>query len=628
MCTENGAEAYYFHEGTAKEAYRYLGAHVKVLADGFFYTFRTFAPRAASVHLIGDFCGWDAGMPMERVTEGGVFEIAFRDSRDLRGSLYKFLIRAGGREVAKGDPYAFASRGGSDGASVLCGIPSYNFGDKEWMAARRAANPSGGKTYLPVPLNIYEVHLGSFLRSDGGAYLGYAELADRLLGYVKYMGYTHVELLPIAEFPFDGSWGYQVCAGYAPTSRFGAPLDFCRFVDRLHEGGVGVILDWVPAHFPKDEWGLYQFDGAPLYEYEEEWRREAPSWGTVYFDLGRREVRSYLISNALFWLREYHIDGLRVDAVASMLYLDYDRAPGKWRPNAEGNNRNTEAEEFFRQLNTAVHGEFPDALMIAEESTAWPRLTHPVLDGGLGFSLKWNMGYSNDLFEYLSTDPIERRRKHKALNFPITYAFSEKYVLPISHDEVVHGKGSFLLKMHGDYEEKFATFRAAMLFFMTFPGKKLLFMGTEYGQWREWDFSSSLEWQLLDVGKHDALREYVAALNRFYLASPPLYENDFCPEGFSWVLADEADRDVVAYLRRDLSGEELLVVISFSGTENRGVRLPLSSPGEYRAVFETSELGGGARYTAVGCEGGAELLIDLAPLSGVVLRRSTDTVIL
>lgn len=615
---------YYFHEGTAEEAYRLLGAHIEKKGEEYIYTFRVYAPRADSVSLVSDLFGWDGGRAMSPIGKSGIFELVFSDECDFRGMPYKFAISSFGKRVLKGDPYAFSSRGGSDGASILSGVPQYPFGDNEYLAARYNAM-TADEGALSIPINIYEVHLGSFLRKADGGYLTYRELAEKLLAYAKYMGYTHIELLPIAEHPFDGSWGYQVCGYYAPTARFGTPEDLCAFVDMLHAGGVGVILDWVPAHFPKDEWGLYEFDGAPLYEYDVEWRREARGWGTRYFDLSRREVLSYLISNALFWLKEYHIDGLRVDAVASMLYLDYDRREGEWVSAPDGSNRSEEAAAFFRALSTAVRRAVPDALLIAEESTDYRGITHKPEDGGLGFHLKWNMGFSNDLFSYLSTDPILRSEKHSALNFPITYAFSERYVLPISHDEVVHGKLSFFEKMHGEPEEKLATFRAALLFFMTFPGKKLLFMGTEYGMHREWDHDRAIDWPLLEDERHDALREYVGALNHLYLSAPELYELDFSEDGFFWLLPDEAARDLVVYLRRARDGAELLVAVSFCGVENRDITVSVTD-GRYIPIFCTHTTEEWASAIDTDAEG--RLTFSLPPFGGIVLKRMNDTVYL
>lgn len=619
--TERDLALYYFHEGTSSAAYRLMGAHIEPRDGGFLYTFRTFAPHAETVSVVSDFFGWETGRAMERINDAGVFELRWLDNADHTGKPYKLRVSGGGRTVLKGDPYAFASRGGSDGASLLSGLPEYSFTDGEYMAQRRAMLLTDGGM-LSCPINIYEVHLGSFARREDGGYLSYAELAELLLAYVKYMGFTHVEILPIAEYPFDASWGYQVCGYYAPTARFGTPREFCAFVDRLHAGGIGVILDWVPAHFPKDEWGLYEFDGAPLYEHSTAWRREAKGWGTRYFDLGRREVRSFLISNAVYWLRELHIDGLRVDAVASMLYLDYDRADGEWERAEDGTNLAADAIGFLRMLTDTVRREIPDALLIAEESTDFGGITHPTEEGGLGFHLKWNMGFSNDLFEYLSTDPALRAQKHSALNFPITYAFSERYVLPISHDEVVYGKRSFLSKMHGDEKTRLSTFRAALLFMMTFPGKKLMFMGTECGAIKEWDFDTALDFGILEDWRHDALREYVAALNRLYLATPALYEDDHTEAGFSWLMPDEAERDLVAYMRYPREGSPILAVISFSGIENRDIVLTPEERGRYICIFSSEGDSDACFDTA---EDGT-LTLTLPPCAGIILRREDEWV--
>ena len=401
------------------------------------------------------------------------------------------------------------------------------------------------------------------------------------------MGYTHVEFLPLAEHPFDGSWGYQVCGFYAVTSRFGDPDDFKYLVNKLHTNGIGIIIDWVPAHFPKDEWGLYEFDGGPLYEYQGIDRMESQTWGTRFFDLGREEIQSFLISNALYFFREFHIDGLRVDAVASMLYLDYDRKPEEWIPNAFGGRENLEAIAFFQKLNSVIFAEFPDVLMIAEESGSYGKTTHPVSQGGLGFNMKWNMGWANDFYDYVLTDPIYRHSKHTALNFPIMYAFNENYIIPISHDEVVHGKLSFVDKMYGSYENKFEQMRASLLMMMSFPGKKLLFMGTEYAQFREWDFESSLEWFMLDYPLHRAMREYTASLNRFYLKSPELWELDFSPDGFRWILADAASQNTVAYRRLTRSGSSIIFIINFSGCA-QDIQIETQKAKKLRCVFETS----------------------------------------
>ena len=587
--TDTSLPEYFFHQGTNFHAYDYLGCHFRREESGgtpYVYVFRTWAPNASEVRLVSDFTDWSEGVPLERVSERGVWECEYRSAHSLSGSCYKFRICGENGIHLKGDPYAFASEGGDCGASRIPAEDAYEWQDAEYLEYRRRTVVRGrGKEDLPIPVNIYELHAASFARHADGSYLSYAELGDELIPYIKYMGFTHVEFMPLCEYPYDGSWGYQICAYYAPTSRFGAPEDFRRLVDRLHTAGIGVLMDWVPAHFPKDEWGLYEFDGRPLYEYQGWDRMESRSWGTRYFDLGREEVQSFLISNALYWLREYHLDGLRVDAVASMLYRDYDRASGEWTPNTYGGNQSLEAVAFLRKLNSAVHGEFPDVLMIAEESTAYPGVTAPVEEGGLGFDLKWNMGFANDFFLYLGKDPIFRRYHHAALTFPMMYAYSEHFLLPVSHDEVVYGKGSLLGKISGSMEEKREMLRAVMVFLATFPGKKMQFMGCEFGQPGEWNYRSSLDWSLLQNPAHMALREYVASLNYFYLSHPALWELDFDPAGFVWVDADRADENLISYRRRSASGEELIVVISFSGSDLPEYRLPLEGPGRYEVVF-------------------------------------------
>ena len=582
---ENSLADYYFHQGTNFHAYKYLGCNLKKHSRIYEYSFRVFAKNAHSVMLLSDFSGWDTPLNMKRITEGGIWETIITSKRSLEGSNYKFKIVSEKGEVLKGDPYARHSLGGEDGASVVCCETSFKWGDSAWCEYRKKAY-SGD---LSLPINIYEVHLGSFLR-NAGKHLSYENLADTLAAYLKSMGYTHIELLPIQEYPYDGSWGYQPCAFYAPTSRFGTPDGFRYFVNKMHECGIGVILDWVGAHFPKDEWGLFEFDGSPLYEYQGWDRMESNGWGTRFFDLGREEIQSFLVSNALYYLREFHIDALRVDAVASMIYLDYERAPGEWIRNVYGTNENLEAVAFLKKLCGAVKSEFPGVLMIAEESGSRGGITAPISKGGLGFDLKWNMGFANDLFDYLKENPIYRKHKHRALNFPIMYAYSEKYCLPISHDEVVHGKHSFIDKVFGDTDTKFSGARAALLFIMTFPGKKLTFMGTEFAQFREWDYDSELEWFMLDFQKHSNFREYVKALNELYLATPPLWEMDFEPSGFSWILADEADKNAVVFERHSRDGGSVTVAISFSGAKIQ-VEIP-DAPNGYSVIFESSEASG------------------------------------
>lgn len=616
MDSNNLAE-FLFHQGTNFCSYDYLGCTVKRTKTKYEYVFRTWAPNADSVSLASDFTGWHDGLLPFCKTTQGIWECRYAASAPLDGVAYKFVITRNGKTYYKGDPYARYSRGGADGASLIWSS-KFKWQDAVWRRKRKSITDKGAG-YLSVPINIYEVHLGSFMRHENGDYLTYRELADALVPYLKYMGYTHVEFLPVAEHPFDGSWGYQVGAFFAPTSRFGTPDDFKHLINELHKNNIGVILDWVPAHFPKDAWGLYEFDGAPLYEYQGHDRQESQSWGTRFFDLGREEVQSFLISNALYFLREYHVDGLRVDAVASMIYLDYDKPPNEWVPNSYGGRENLEAIAFLRKLNSAIFAEFPDVLMIAEESGSFGGITKPAYDGGLGFNLKWNMGFANDLYDYVMTDPINRKYKHTALNFPIMYAFSEKYVLPISHDEVVHGKLSFINKMHGSYEDKFRQMRATLLLIMTYPGKKLLFMGTEYGQFREWDYENSLEWFMLDYPLHYQFREYVAALNRFYLNTPELWTYDFDPCGFEWINADDADKNTVTYKRKG-TADTVYVAVNFSGA-SQIVRIPLSDSGAFECVFET-ELSSQDCSTYVHTdECGRYAELTLPPYSGKIFKQ-------
>ena len=614
-------DCYYFHQGTNFSSYNFLGCNlIKKTEDKFVYFFRTWAPNAISVGVVGDFCSWDEAIPMERITEKGVFECIYESSISLDGMLYKYSIRTyDGRSLLKGDPYAKMSRGYDDGASVVCIDSSFGWSDDKWLSFRD--KKSKGK-YLSKPLNIYEVHLPSFLRNDkDNSVLNYRELADILAPYVKSMGFTHIELLPIAEYPYGGSWGYQVGAFFAPTSRHGTPDDFRYFINKMHNTGIGIIIDWVPAHFPKDEWGLYEFDGKPLYEYQGIDRMESHSWGTRFFDLGREEVQSFLVSCALYYFREFHVDGLRVDAVASMLYLDYDRMPGEWNPNPDGSNINLEAVAFFQKLNTAVFKEFDGALMIAEESGAHGGITKPVSLGGLGFNLKWNMGFANDFYDYMSSAPDTRKNKHTALNFPIMYAFSENYVLPISHDEVVHGKKSFIDKMHGDYQDKFKEARAALMLFMTYPGKKLMFMGTEFAQFSEWKYNESLEWFMLDYPNHYNFRLYAKSLANFYLSRPELWEDDFTEDGFSWIYSDENEKNLVAFKRNDLSGNSIICVINFSPLLQK-ITLPLIKS-KYLDLLFATEPGIFPQRTEVifdGCNYSAS--IGIQGYSGVILKET------
>ena len=617
---------YLFHQGTNFHSYRYLGCTLKCDANRYVYAFRTWAPNALSVGLVSDFAGWDTPIPLHRVTPNGVWELIYESKHSLEKQPYKFRIVSSSGTHDKGDPYAAFSRGTDDGASLIFCESHHVWGDKRWLDRRKKIIAEKNGSYIPHPINIYEMHFGSFMRHDDNSVMSYREMADILPAYLKKMGYTHVEFLPLQEHPYDGSWGYQVCGFYAPTSRFGDPDDYRYLIDSLHKCGIGVIMDWVPAHFPKDEWGLYCFDGTPLYEYQGIDRRESRSWGTCFFDLGREEIQSFLISNALYFLREFHIDGLRVDAVASMIYLDFDRQPGEWIPNTTGGNENYEATAFVKKLNSAIFDEFPDVLMIAEESTAFGGITKPVSEGGLGFNLKWNMGWANDFYDYVSTDPVYRSSHHTALNFPLMYAFSEKYCMPISHDEVVHGKKSFIDKMHGDYEDKFWQARVALMLQMTYPGKKLLFMGTEYAQFREWDFDNSLEWFMLDYPNHNAFRDYTIALNEFYLKHSELWEQDFIPDGFEWILSDESAKNLVAFKRKNISGQAIIVVLSFSGIE-QSIRFNLKS--DVRALKKVFDTGNFDRqintFNITHTANEHYVDITLPAFSGIILTEQSRT---
>ena len=585
MELKNDLAPYLFHQGTNYTAYEYLGAH-RVESD---FVFRVWAPGAERVYVIGDFNGWSESHPMHRVTDGGVWEVSMSDGIVEIGHRYKYKIYGSGQILEKADPYAIRAEHPPATASVLDTLDGYEWRDAGWLSYRNRKKGS----FYSEPINIYELHLGSWKRHSDGSYYSYAEIARELAPYVKQMGYTHIELMPMMEHPFDGSWGYQICAYYAPTSRFGTPRDFMGFVDSMHEAGIGVILDWVPAHFPKDPHGLYEFDGRPLYEYQGWDRIEHAGWGTRRFDVGRNEVQSFLISNALFWIKQYHIDGLRVDAVASMLYLDYDKKPGEWVPNIYGNNRCLEAVSFFQKLNRCVKGQFPDVWMIAEESTAWPNVTR-FEDDGLGFDMKWNMGWMNDTLAYAKEDPIFRKYHHEKLTFSMTYAFGERYVLPISHDEVVHQKRSFIDKMLGDYWQKFAGARAFFGYMMTHPGKKLSFMGNEIGQFGEWNASAELDWFLLEYESHAKLQHYVSELNQLYLETPSLWQCDDSWDGFQWIDADNREQSLIAYRRIDRRGKEVIVVINFTPVARENFLLGVPFAGTYAEIFnsDSDEFGG------------------------------------
>ena len=613
---------YLFHEGTSGVAYEYLGVHK--VSDG--YIFRVWAPNANRVWLVGDFNGWDESSPMHKITSRGVWEVSLPERRAHAGDKYKFKISADGRVIYKADPYAREAGKLPETASVIPSDESYEWRDGGWMSYRAKFS----KDFYSKPMNIYEIHAGSWRRHEDGSYFSYAELARELAPYVKQMGYTHIELLPMNEYPCDESWGYQVCSYFAPTSRYGSVKDFKSFIDSMHEAGIGVILDWVPAHFPKDEHGLCEFDGAPLYEYSDPQRMEHKVWGTRRFDLGRGEVRSFLLSSADYMVREFHIDGLRVDAVASMICLDYDKAAGEWTPNKFGDNRCLEGIEFLKRLNTYLRREFPDLLLIAEDSSAHKGITG-IENGGFGFDLKWNMGWMNDTLSYAECEPQYRRYHHAKLTFPMTYAFDEKFVLPISHDEVVHAKRSFLDKMSGDYWQKFASARAFMGYMMTSPGKKLNFMGAEIGQFREWDYDGEIEWFLLEYEMHAKFQRFVAELNHFYLSQKALWEIDDGWDGFRWIEPDDSAQSVISYRRIAKDGSELIVAINFTPATYREFLIGTNQKGAYEEIFNSDDqrFGGSGvvnfcpiATTGTGMNGcGDSIKIKLPPLSIVVLRK-------
>ena len=583
---QNELPAYLFHQGTNFRAYEFLGCHFDSKTGR--AVFRTWAPGADAVHLVGDFNDWREGAaPMHRISDGGVWEISVEGV--VSGQRYKYSITSRrGRGLLKADPFAFYSETEGSTASMVYDLSGYKWGDAAWRES------AGKRLPHSSPVNIYEVHLGSWMMQDDGSAFGYEQIAERLIPYVKEMNYTHIELMPVMEHPFGGSWGYQVCGYYAATSRYGKPHELMRFIDLCHQSGIGVILDWVPAHFPKDEHGLIEFDGGYLYECHGADRSEHEEWGTRCFDYGRTEVQSFLVSNAIFWHDVYHADGLRVDAVSSMLYLDYGRKPGEWFPNTQGGNENLDAMAFLRKLNEAVFKSFPYSMMIAEESTAWPMVSRPPQDGGLGFNFKWNMGWMNDMLEYVSTDPLFRKEIHDKITFSFYYAFSENFILPLSHDEVVHGKRSLIDKMPGDYETKFAGLRAFLGYMMTHPGKKLTFMGAEFGQFREWHYDAAQDWFLLDYPMHDKLKRYVRDLNAFYLRTSALWEIDCSWDGFKWISGNDNLQNVIAFVRVDRSGKSVVVLQNFAPMTRNDYRIGVPEKGVYEEVFNSDlpEYGG------------------------------------
>ena len=583
-------DQYLFGQGTHYDIYKKLGAHLATNEGKRGVYFAVWAPHAAKVHVVGDFNEWEEreAYEMTRVGEIGIYEI-FVEGIGV-GELYKFLITTSdGRKLYKADPYGNQAEFRPGTASRVTDISRLKWADARWLKAR------GKQNVDEIPMAIYEVHPGSWRKhpvteEDPDGFYNYREFAHELTEYVKDMGYTHVELMGIAEHPFDGSWGYQVIGYYAPTARYGTPEDFQYMVNYFHKNGIGVILDWVPAHFPKDAAGLADFDGQALYEYADPRKGEHPDWGTKVFDYAKNEVKNFLIANALYWVEQFHIDGLRVDAVASMLYLDYGRSAGNWVPNIYGENKNLEAIEFFKHLNTVVTGRNHGTMIIAEESTAWPQVTGRPEDGGLGFTMKWNMGWMHDFLDYMKLDPYFRSYNHNKMTFSMTYAFSEKYVLVLSHDEVVHMKGSMINKMPGEYDDKFANLKAGYSFMMGHPGKKLLFMGQDFAQFREWSEARELDWYLLAEEKHVQMKEYVKELLHLYQGSPALYETDDNWEGFEWVNADDSDRSIFSFIRHSKDGKNnLLFVVNFTPVERPEYRVGVPQSGSYKLVLNSDE---------------------------------------
>jgi 1,4-alpha-glucan branching enzyme len=595
-----------FLEGTNFRAFDYMGVHNSCRGGRDGMLCRVWAPNAREISVVGDFNRWKAGHDPMRMIGGGVWE-CFLPGVWNRFDAYKFcIVTADGRKLYKSDPYAYHFESGEGKASKYYDIEGFPWKDGSWMRHKAA------KPHYSQPVNIYEIHPGSWKRNAEGGTLPYDELADKLVPYLKDMGYTHVELMPVTEFPYEGSWGYQVTGYFAPTCRYGEPKQFMSFVEKCHEAGIGVILDWVPAHFPKDEFGLARFDGTPCYEYADPRKGEHKDWGTLVFDYGRREVVSFLISSAIFWLEKYHVDGIRVDAVASMLYLDYSRKEGEWVPNRNGGRENLEAVAFLQKLNEAVFAQFPSVMMIAEESTAWPMVSRPTYSGGLGFNYKWNMGWMNDMLHYLTLDPVYRPFNHDNLTFSFFYAFSENFILPISHDEVVHGKKSLIDKMPGSYEQKFAGVRAFLCYMMAHPGKKLIFMGTEFSQFIEWNYKQQLDWTLLDYEQHRRQQNFFRDLNHFYLNTPALWEIDFSWEGFSWISNDDYTQSVIAFRRIDKSGRELIAVCNFQPVRRDNYRIGAPYAGVYEEVFSSDA----PQYGGSGISNGSSIRSEKTPMHG------------
>ena len=624
-----------FSEGNHFRLYDKLGAHIIEHCGVRGVHFSVWAPGAERVSVVGAFNQWDGRRhPMNPRGESGLWEIFIPHLS--QGDLYKYEIksRRGCYMAVKADPFGFSTEMRPNSASVVWDLDRYEWADSEWMRIRKE------RQKFEAPISIYEVHLGSWRKAPhkdlGHRWLTYRELAEELVPYVKEMGYTHIQLLPVTEHPFDGSWGYQPVGYFAPTSRYGTPDDFRHFVDTAHQAGLGVIMDWVPAHFPKDGHGLSFFDGTHLYEHADPRQGEHQDWDTLIFNYGRNEVRAFLLSNALFWLDKYHIDGIRVDAVASMLYLDYSREHGQWIPNQYGGRENLEAVAFIKRFNELVHQESPDVLTFAEESTDWPMVSRPTYAGGLGFDLKWNMGWMHDMLEYMQKEPVHRKYHHHHLTFSLLYAFTENFTLPFSHDEVVHGKGAMLSKMPGDYWQKFANLRLLYAYMYGHPGKKLLFMGSEFGQWNEWNHDHELDWMLLDFDSHRNLQQYVKDLNRLYISEPALHEMDFSWEGFQWIDFHDIDQNIVSFIRRARDPNDFVIVASnFTPVVRHGYHVGVPAPGVYRELLNSdSERYSGSNtinFDPVTSEPGTcqgqphSIVLTLPPLGVVFLKCEKET---